>query len=393
METSLFAALLLAAVLVVDYLFELRMVWLGLALGLIGVALAPHPSGGSRALPVLVVALLVFGRWTAPGDKVRGLGRPILAALALYAVLLIGYHLWRVSYFDAFWPTPFLSKGVGGGLPVDTWITNLRNLFIRQTHYYVPFGYYYGALALLALVGAALGFSRRQALRVEYTALLLALVYGAVYLNFADWMPGGRYLAPLVGLLLVPFSLLAAELRGTGGSNWREVLPFTLISFLLVAMSLSGVAVLRNESLRLQTSTAVSLVPLGQWLHDTVPADSVLAISDVGATPYYARLKTVDINPDSLTDRHIAENGWSRDYFFAVDPDVVVLTAFSLDKPDFYGAHEELYAEPQFQAIYTRVGVVRNDWYQDRSYWVFVRQNMNLSPEQMASFPAGLTKQ
>ena len=94
-----------------------------------------------------------------------------------------------------------------------------------------------------------------------------------------------------------------------------------------------------------------------------------------------------------MTDRHIAENGWSSDYFFAVDPDVVAITAFSLDKPDFYGVHEELYAMPRFQETYEQVGVVRNDWYQDRSYWVFLRRGLPVSAQQMANFPQGLTKQ
>lgn len=394
METPLFAALLLACVLVTDALFQRRAVGLAVLLGIAGFLPALTRPEGVVALPVLAVCLAVFGRRPAPGDRGAGMGRCVLVALGVFGLLLVVYHVWRVGYFGAFWPTPFLSKGVGGGLPVDIWIANLRNLLLRQTHYYAPFGAYYGLLALLALVGAALGWSRRRELRVEYTALILALVYLAVYLNFADWMPGGRYLVPLVGLLLIPFSLLATELRlPSPAGGVRAALPFTLLAAAVAAMSISGVAVLRTEAGRLQTSTAVSLVPLGQWLRDTVPADSVLAISDVGATPFYSGLETVDINPESLTDRHIAENGWSSDYFYQVDPDVVVITAFSLDEPDFYSVHEALYAEPRFQETYERIGVVRNDWYQDRAYWVFVRRDLPLSAEQRAALPEGLRKQ
>ena len=39
-----------------------------------------------------------------------------------------------------------------------------------------------------------------------------------------------------------------------------------------------------------------------------------------------------------------------------------------------------------------RIGVVRNDWYQDRSYWVFVRKGLIPTSEQMASFPRGIYK-
>ncbi len=72
--------------------------------------------------------------------------------------------------------------------------------------------------------------------------------------------------------------------------------------------------------------------------------------------------------------------------------DVVAITAFSLTEPDFYSAHEELVALPRFTETYERIGVVRNDWYQDRSYWVFVRRGMLPDGQQLATFPTGIEK-
>jgi hypothetical protein len=158
-------------------------------------------------------------------------------------------------------------------------------------------------------------------------------------------------------------------------------------------LSLFSVALLRQDGQRLQTSTESSLVALGQWLNAHTPAAARLAISDVGAAPYFARRPALDINPESLTDRTIAENGWSSEYFYAVDPDVVVLTAFSLTEPDFYPQHEALYAEPQFQARYRLLGITRNDWYWDRAYWTFVRREMAFSAGELATFPQGMRKE
>jgi hypothetical protein len=317
-------------------------------------------------------------------------------AILAFVVILAAYHLWRVAYFDAVWPTPFLSKGAAGGTSsfVKPLLTNLGQFFVRQTHYYAPMGYYYAALMLGAVLGALLARRRRHHRPVEWTALILALVYAAVYLNFVDWMPGMRYYAPLLGLIFIPFSLLGPELRDVGEhrDDWRSDLAFLLVGAALGIFSLSSLATLRLDSGQLQTSTQASMVELGRWLRETMPPDAVLAMSDVGATPYYSGLRTIDINPDSLTDRTIAENGWSADYFFATDPDVVAITAFSLTRPDFYGAHEALYVMPRFQATYWQVGVVRNDWYQERSYWVFVRRDMTLTPEQMITFPKGIYK-
>jgi hypothetical protein len=277
---------------------------------------------------------------------------------------------------------------------LSTWRSNLSQFLVRQTHYYSPMGYYYLAIALPAALAVALSARRLAAIRVELAALVLAFAYMLVYLNFIDWMPGMRYYAPLVGLLLVPFSLLDVELRGRPSLEqpWREHVSFGLLGLVLGLASLSVVAIMQIEGQQLHKGTQESLVPLGRWLRETMPADSILAMSDVGATPFYSRLTTVDINPSSLTDRHIAENGWSSEYFFQVSPDVVALTAFSQTVPDFYSEHEALYAMPEYQSNYTRIGVVRNDWFQDRSYWVFLKRGAELTPEQLASFPLGLRK-
>ncbi len=153
-----------------------------------------------------------------------------------------------------------------------------------------------------------------------------------------------------------------------------------------------SLATVRMDSQQLQAATNASLVELGAWLAETMPPDTLLAMSDVGAAPFYSGLPTFDINPNSLLDRRIAAEGWSDDYFFAVDPDVVVLTAFSLTDPDFPGDHERLYATERFQTSYTRIGVTRNDWHEDRSYWVFVRRGEEPTAAQLASFPAGIQK-
>jgi hypothetical protein len=384
METALFALLLLAVVLVADGLLHRSGAGWGLLLALVGAAAALARPEGVVVFPVVAFCLAVF----APAGQRRPVWRAVGLGALLFAALLAGYHVWRVAYFGAFWPTPFLAKGAGGSI-IDPWLTNLRQFFVRQTHYYTPMVYYYVAIALPAAFGLWTAWRRGRRPAVESTAFLLALALGLIYINFVDWMPGMRYYAPLVGLLLVPYSLLGAAERVAGGPRDES---YALLVAALALFSLSGLAALRLDGGQLQASTQASLVELGHWLRQTMPPDATLAMSDVGATPYYSGLRTVDINPQSLTDRHIAENGWSADYFFSVDPDVVVITAFSLTRPDFYSAHEELYASPRFQAAYERAGVVRNDWYQDRAYWVFVRRGAAPGPEAMAAFPAGITK-
>lgn len=390
LETALFACLLLALLLGLDELLARPTLARGAALAGLGALAALARPEGVVAFPVLVVCALLF----APPERRRPLAQALGRGGLLFLTLLALYHGARVAYFDAVWPTPFLSKGMTGGSLIDGWLVNLRQFFLRQSNYYAPLVYYYIALGLPAAVAAALAFRRGQRRPLEYSALILAFVYAALYFNFADWMPGMRYHAPLIGPLLVAFSLLGPELHERMGTDARGgQLPYLLLAGTLVLFSLSSLAVLRLDSQQLQDGTQESLVALGLWLRENAPAGATLAMSDVGATPYYSGLRTIDINPDSLTDRHIAERGWSSDYFFAADPEVVVLTAFSLSEPDFYPQHEALYALPEFQAAYERVGVVRNDWYQDRSYWVFMRRDATPTAARMATFPRGISKQ
>jgi hypothetical protein len=131
-------------------------------------------------------------------------------------------------------------------------------------------------------------------------------------------------------------------------------------------------------------------VALGKWLAANVPGDALLAVSDVGAIPYHSGLRTVDINPRSLTDVHIAKNGWSDAYFFERDPDVVVLVSFSTVRPAFYPAHRALHERSDFRERYRLAGVTRYDWYRDRSYWVFLGPRLHLTEAQIASLPEGI---
>ncbi len=403
METALFALLLLATLAAVDLLLARpaaspaigsppsRWLWAagnGLLLAVMGVLVALARPEGVVVFPVVAFGLILF-TWRGEPEQRRAVWRSVVVAAAVWLGLLLVYHLWRVNYFGAFWPTPFLAKGEADS-PLAPLLTNARQFFVRQTHYYAPLAYYYAALALAAAAG--LWLARRGDRRpVEWTALLLAVALAAVYANFVDWMPGMRYYAPLVGLLLLPLALLGPSLRGPARGETGDA-AYGLLMAALALFSLSTLATLRMEGQQLQTGTQASMVALGRWLHETMPADAVLAMSDVGATPYYAGLQTIDINPQSLTDRHIAANGWSADYFFAADPDVVAITAFSLSEPDFYSVHEELVALPRFAETYERIGIVRNDWYQDRSYWVYARRDMLPDAQQMATFPPGIEK-
>ena len=110
----------------------------------------------------------------------------------------------------------------------------------------------------------------------------------------------------------------------------------------------------------------------------------------MGAIPYYSGLKTIDINPESLTDLYIAKNGFSIDYVAEIRPYIIILPSRSIYVAKFYPEHFAMASDIRFDA-YRLLGSSRYDWFDDRSYWVYARDDVpELTEPQRKSFPVGV---
>ena len=56
--------------------------------------------------------------------------------------------------------------------------------------------------------------------------------------------------------------------------------------------------------------------PLGKWIKKYTNESASLAIGDVGAIPYYAGIRTIDIYPEGTQDVHLYNNPEDVDYIF-----------------------------------------------------------------------------
>jgi len=381
LETALFGLLLLVTLMCAERCADSGPVWLaGLAAGGVGLALC-RPEG-IVVFPLVLVLLIATGSLRQPRAAV-------LAGAAGFVLAVAVYHVWRTSYFGELLPTPFHSKGAGGAL-VHAWTTNLRYLFVRQNHYFAPLGWYDAGFAGLALIGQAAILARSRRVPVTAVPLAAALACAALYMNFVDWMPGMRYMAPLLAPVMVSLAPFELRFGGTANGSAGARLGTAAALVAVLAAGLGSVALLTQDARRNEESTRASQAALGRWLAAAMPGDALLAVSDVGAIPYYSGLRTMDINPRSLTDVRIATEGWSDAYFFERDPDVVILVSFSATRPAFYGEHLALYETPAFRERYTRVGVTRYDRPMDRCYWVFTGPRVHLTERQTRDLPAGV---
>ena len=347
---------------------------------------------GLVAFPVVVVLLA----WYTRGDEARRrcLRQLVLAAVA-FGVVSVAYHAWRVSYFGDWLPTPFHSKGAEGASLSSGWYKNLHRYFLNWAYFSPPQGYFFAALFLAGLAG--LRAARTAGVRAagDGIAFVLGIVLSAVYANFVDWMPGMRYHAPLAGMMLVPARHLHRLLpesawRSAAGPRTGRFASAALVVILAASVNLSQ---LRNAIAKMEESARLCYVPLAAWLRAAVPPGSLLAIGDVGMVPYYSGLRTLDIHPESLTDAYIAKNAFTADYVLTRKPQVIILSVRGVYSARMDPLHWSLYEHPTFRLEYGFVGTVRNQWYEDRAYWVFLQNTVAVSDDRLKTLPAGIGKQ
>jgi arabinofuranosyltransferase len=390
MEMPLYAFLLLAVVYSLDLVLSSGKVLHYASLTGASVLLSLCRPEGMAALPVVVAAVLWLERRKREGSESDTVSRRrLLVSLLVFALCVIAYNAWRVRYFGEWLPTPLLSKGGGGGSLVSAWVENLDFYFVKHMYYTPPMGYYFAALLILSFAGLMRSRSPSRLRRTETVALILVVVYALVYFNFNDWMPGMRYHSAYVATLLLPAAHIQspffAEKRPA-----RKNAGFWLIGLAILALNFGMLAEMRVIGHIAEQGYEKCNIPLGKWLKKNMPPNFLLAVSDVGAIPYYSGLRTLDINPQSLTDLYIAKNGFSIDYVADRNPDVIIVPSRSFIAAKFYREHFQMASDIRFDA-WRLIGVSRSDWYDDRCFWVYVKKNFpELTDEQVSSFPYGL---
>ncbi len=391
LETAMFAFLLLSLVHACDRLLERGTLARHLSVAGIGFATALCRPEGVLAYPIVILALMVRRRSETAATPATQ--RNLWAGAGVFAATYAAYTAWRVTYFGEFLPTPFLSKVGGGDALVAGWLTNLKQYFVMQGYEFTPLGYYFAAVAVLAFVGYNKGPGASLRPGTDRVSLVLGLIYAAVYFNFVDWMPGMRYHAALIPLFFVS-GVNIQSIRMQGGVDvkpTRLTKRFVLVGVGVMLISTSFLMQLRITAKRIERGNRLGLIALADWLTRYGPPNPTLAISDVGVIPYYTRFYTIDINPESLTDLHIAKEGFSEAYFYSKRPDVVVLVARGVFAPKMYPEHFALASSEKFVSLYRFIGAVRYLWFEDRSYWVFVPKDWpRLSDEAFEAFPGGI---
>ncbi len=287
----------------------------------------------------------------------KGILKTGVVAITMF-LLFVG---WRYSYYGELLPNSVLAK-TGGSL-----IEDFRSGLKYTTSYFLGL-YLILILALIFPFYTVLKIVKEIRYRREssHENVFIAFLFLAIMLQTVftvlvggDWMPGWRFLVPVLPLLALSF--------GYTTSSWG-IIPRILIPTLFLPYAVFQAHQNRELSWyrwmgKLEGDRLVisPLIEMGNFLADISEKDEVLAASEAGVMPYLSQLEFIDML--GLVDSHIAslEGGLHQKtdakYVYEQRPNYVVLQLVDRNggeepiwKPDI-----KLFELPEFQREYSEI--------------------------------------
>jgi arabinofuranosyltransferase len=392
LETPLFAALLLVLFACAERFCEAPSFRRAVGFGLSGALLAACRTEGVVAFPI--AAAMCLRRSDDPGAaETNTFRRNAVVAVGSFLVIVIVYELWRTAYFGSFLPASFGGRAPGGpGYDVG-WIGRLKGYFVKQEFEYPPFGYYYAALVLLALIGIQRSRSSAGQKRGERAAMAAVIALMLVYTGFHEWMPGLPYHAALIPLIFLAGGHVTAGLSGVVGPLDTRPARLRLAAIMGAAwlVHCGWLADARIAASRLQSETTAASTALGEWLSRTVPQDSWIACEDVGALTYASRRSIIDLSPRSITDPEVAGQAPTPDAVFGQRSEVFIVVSRGVFTVKVDPRIEQLLRSPLFGSNYRFLGTVKQDWFHDRTYRIYFSNTLpRLTDKEYEEFPEGI---
>jgi hypothetical protein len=286
--------------------------------------------------------------------------RFVVLGIALYALPIVAYLVWKYSYYGQLLPNTFYAKAYEG------------NFFNPDTA--IDFGKF--VITYCAVVASAcilLLFANRHAVRLEFSRALKEP------LSPLQWTWIGAWLFVAVALFQYMRTSLAMNFSSrfffpffpifimTSGLMFDRALTWTaqkahgawragVVIAAAVAVQIGLYAlVLKHDIAYYRVYRQIiehAAVPAADFLKQNVPAREWLAVhSDAGAVPYYSKMKTVDFG--GLNDKVLAAKPRPSEeervnYFFAANPGAVLFTSVRWDTLDHDEEAKAIVEDPRF---------------------------------------------
>ncbi len=319
---------------------------------------------------VIFAALSVFFLYMQKTAKQKILSSGFIKWIIVFAALYVPYFIWRFLYFGYPLPNSFYFKSGVSSLSSIWWVYS----FLVYMFPFVIFGVY-GMIRQKT--------SAEKKFLLAFAALLIALTF--LYKPIQGYPY--RFLLPAVPFILI----MAAD-------GVREFLLFfnqSIVSYarqgiclkkyaailVVVFLFVYPLAIAREYKAyadRIYNGLEMAHSKLGKWLFENLNHSSTLVFADIGATPYYSKMRTIDIVgvTDDYITHHWKDANYTK-YILNQNPEIIVLisgrnTFFS----PYWDYSDRIYADEDFQKNYTRIAVMRFD--HDYYLWVYKINSLNI---------------
>jgi len=327
-----------------------------------------------RVFSIFLVILIVMTTMTRPeGAMVFGLPmiafllrpqseakRTLLIVFVISLLLVLTYTIWRHIYFGTIVPNTVSAK-VGGSI-----LGAIKRGLIYGWEYANGLGGVLAILSVLLLIKLAKDFLKNRELSETHriAVLLTILIYlqsAFVILVGGDWMPGLRFVVPLI----IPVCYLAGLLI----NQWK---PGIVIPFLLLAIISAPIEARYERTMGYQLlewlrvtadgkPTTNPLKQMGLEIKQIADEEDVIALSEVGAIPYFSELPVIDMF--GLVDREIAQGDGALHEIYDADivlnrkPEFILL---GLDEQNgervaLWGPDQDILAHHDFSIKYEEI--------------------------------------
>jgi len=243
----------------------------------------------------------------------------VLLMVSSGGLIYMPYFIWRVNYYNSILPHTFLVK--------STPITFV--FLLEQFMFYLP-------LILIILPGIFLILVRIKKQKFFYHLdpkniylIMVISTFSFILFFLSSWMPGFRFAIPIIPLilLLIPDSLNFFYNLAKKFQDDIKLLSFgryftittICISHLMLFFSFNSYVYIYSVGI-----DEIN-IKLGKWINQNTNQSASLAIWDVGAIPFYADIRTIDIYPESLQDKHVFQNPEDADYILEQNISLLIL--------------------------------------------------------------------
>lgn len=261
-----------------------------------------RPEGIYIAAILLSVCMFI-SRKTSRNKYVLMVSIPVVLVYA-------GFLLWRWNTYHDIFPNTYYAK-TGGGL---------RSYFFGIKYAVAGFG----SISALILVFAPLALFIYKSYKDVVTlifSVVLALTFFMIY-SSGDWMPGFRFLVPIIPLLII-LALIGVKgvIVNVGRIRSYKTAFAVVIGLSAVGSIFAGRTLIRAEAPNLGSAFYIAdghLLPshklVANWLLKHSDSTTLFACGEAGLIGYMnQKLRMIDLN--GLMDKHIAHDRKDRKPF------------------------------------------------------------------------------